>query len=442
MWRRCSRSPFDLCPGTNPQCEDNAVTHTGAWPEVNCVDTPWHPCGMVPAMTTTAALGDGTLFPDLQAQSYLSWAAIAVPSTAVRERVGALLDDYGAHGVGALHRHLAQRDATKALLARLLGTQPANLGFVQSTTPGLLWLAFGLPWKRGDRVVLFEGEFPANVTPWRQAAAMFGLELVFVPVAPFAHDVQAGLAAAAAQLNKGARLVAVSAVQFQTGLRMPVRELGALAHKYGAQLCVDAVQALGAVPLNVAEVDYLACGAHKFLMGLEGAGFVYVAPQHLAAFEPRLAGWLGHQDALQFLFEGPGHLRADRPLRQTADVSEQGAQSGASLVALQASVELIADLGVDAIHGHTQAYHDALEPELVARGFVSARTTYEQGRSASLCLQPPPGVDVRLLQPALAQRGVVASIPDGWLRLAPHWPNSLQEISGVLNAMDAALRSL
>lgn len=388
---------------------------------------------------SSARLGDRSLFPSLEAKSYLAHAAISPLSAPVKARVDALTADYAARGMEAFTTWLAARGRLRGELAALVGAAPEDVGLVQSTTPGIVWLAFGMPWRAGDRVILFEGEFPANVTPWQRAADTFGLELAFVPIAPFFESPEAGLAALERELSKGARLVAVSAVRFQDGLRMPTRAMGALAHRYGAELFVDAIQALGATPFDVEEVDYAATGGHKWLMGLEGAGFVYVAPNRVAALVPRLAGWLGHEDALSFLFEGPGHLRTDRPLRARADVVEQGALSGASFAALQASVELLTSLGVDAIYGHVQRWHDEIEAALEGLGFRSKRASFAAGRSASLCFVPPKGVELATLHRALLARGVVASTPDGHLRLAPHWPNALDEVPAVVEAIKSSL---
>ncbi len=386
-----------------------------------------------------ARLGDRRLFPELQARSYLNHAAIAPLSLAAVEQAQRLLHSYARGGLDGFKEWLPQRQRLKGTLAGLLGAEPDDLGFVQSTTAGIVQIAYMLPWHAGDRVVLFEGEFPANVTPWQQAAEVFDLDLVWLSLDAFHRSVEEGLAALREQLAKGARLVAVSAVQFQTGLRMPIEAMGALCHDYGCELFVDAIQALGAVPLDVRCVDYLSCGGHKWLMGPEGTGFVYVRPERRSSLVPRLGGWLGHEDPLDFLFLGEGHLRYDRPLRREASVVEQGAQSAVGLAALEGAVDLIAQLGVEAIFEHVGAFHDALEAGLVERGFVSARV--DHGQSASLCVRPPPGYSALDLAAGLGAVGVSVSTPDGWLRFAPHWPNALAEVPEILRALDDALRS-
>ena len=389
----------------------------------------------------TAKLGDRSLFPHLEPLVYLNHAGISAPSSPVRHAVIALLDSYAAHGSASYPRWYAQRQQLRAKLAGLIGARPEDLGFVQSTTAGLTAVALCYPWREGDRVVLFSGEFPANVTPWQRAAELFRLETAFVPLDGFATAEGDGLARLEEELARGARLVAVSAVQFQSGLRMPLEAIGALCRAHGAELCVDAVQAVGAVPIDVvaAGIDYLACGSHKWLMGIEGCGFLYVREPRLAALRPAVAGWLSHEDGLGFLLEGPDRLRYDRPIRRRADFVEGGNLNAAGYAGLEASVDLILQVGVQAIHDHANAINDALEAGLVERGFRSLRSPDKARRSCSLGVIPPAGVPVARIHHELANLGITCGMPDGVLRFAPHWPNALDEVEQVLLCADEGM---
>lgn len=389
-----------------------------------------------------ARFGDRTLFPSLAPRVYLNHAAISPPSVAVQRAVNALLDDYARRGVEAFGTWMEQRNRLRTRLATLIGARPEDLGFTLSTTRGLTDLALCIPWKRGDRLVLFRGEFPANVTPWQRAAELFGLEIVMHDAEDFASTSGDGLARLEAALKEGVRLVAVSAVQFQTGLRMPLAEMGRLCRAHGAELCVDAVQAVGAVPLDVqaAQIDYLACGAHKWLMSLEGSGFIYVHPDRIGALRPVVAGWTSHEDGLSFLSRGAGHLRYDRPIRSRADFVETGNVNAAGFAALEASVTLIQQLGVEAIFAHVNRINDRLEEGLLERGFTSLRAPFADGRSCTLSVLPPDSVDVIALHRGLGERGISCTIPDGRLRFSPHWPNRLEEVEVVLEAVDALIR--
>lgn len=385
-------------------------------------------------------LGDRGLFPDLEPRAYLNHAAISPPSLPVRAAVARALDDYARRGIGALGTWVAQRERLRAAIGRLIGATPQDVALVQNTTLGVIDIALCFPWQRGDRVVVFEGEFPANVTPWQRAAELFGLELEMLPLAPYARGHDEGLAELTRALERGVRLVAVSAVQFQTGLRMPIERMAELCHAHGAELFVDAIQACGAVPIDVrAGIDYLSSGGHKWLMSLEGQGFLYVSPARVGALRPNVAGWLAHEEGLRFLMEGPGHLRYDRPIRKRADFVEAGAPNLVGCAALEAAVEVLLALGVGAIHAHTSRYLDALEPALVDLGFTSLRARAPEARSAILGVVPPAGVDVVALHRDLVASGISCSIPDGVLRFAPHWPNDVAEVSVVVSAVAAAL---
>ena len=387
-------------------------------------------------------LGDRTLFPDLEARAYLSHAGISPPSVVVRRAVDSILEDYARRGLGAFLDWHEKRDGLRASIATFIGARTEDVGFVANTTRGVGIVAECFPWKRGDRIVLLEGEFPANVTPWQQAAAREGLEIEFIPVESFRPDEDEGLQRLERALRQGARLLAVSAVQFQSGLRMPLEQMAELCHAHDAQIFVDGIQGVGAVPMDVRAlgIDYMSCGSHKWLMGLEGCAFLYVHPDRVSALRPYAAGWLSHDDAVSFLLEGPGHLRYDRPIKQSASFVEGGAYNAVGLVSLEASLGLIHELGVEAIFAHLSTYLDRLETGLVQRGFTSLRPREVAGRSGILGVRPPHDVDVIPLHDGLEEQGIACSIPDGILRFAPHWPNALDEVDVVLAAVDVALR--
>lgn len=388
-------------------------------------------------------LGDRALFPDLEGTAYLAHAAISPLSAPVCERIREVTEDYARGGMAGFVRWAPRLRQVRDDLAALIAASPTEIAVVANTTQGVIDVAFGLPWRKGDRVVLFEGEFPANVTPWQQAAEEFSLELCWMSLDPFRGSVEEGLAALEGMLKRGVRLVAVSAVQYKTGLRMPLTEMAALCHRYDAEIFVDAIQALGATPVDVSSgIDYLSSGSHKHLMGAEGTGFLYVAERCAAAMNPRLAGWLGHEDPVAFLISDEPRLRYDNPLKRGAPALEIGTSNVIGLAALGASLELLGQLGVPAIHAHVDAYLEALEVGLVDRGFRSQRAKAPDLRSTLLSVAVPSDVRLSKLAAALRDRGVVCNTPDGLMRFAPHWPNAHGEVPRVLDAVDQALAEL
>jgi cysteine desulfurase/selenocysteine lyase len=387
------------------------------------------------------ALGDRSLYPNLKARAYLAFAATAPVSSAVKTVITRVLDDYAERGNVAFLEWMEQRERLRGKLGQLVGAQGSDIALIAGTTRGISDLALCLPWRAGERVVLFEGEFPANVSPWLRAAELFGLRVDFVPMARAVEDEASFLEPLKRLLQGGARLVAVSAVQFQTGLCMPLAEIARLCRQHGAELCVDAIQACGAVPLDAPAlgVDYLVSGAHKWLLGLEGVGFLYAPPERARALIPRTAGWLSHEDGTRFLFAGAGQLRYDRPIKQSVQMLEGGSSSTVGFAALEAAIDPLLELGPATILEHLGRYHDALEPGLLERGFTSRRAARREGRSGILSVQPPGALSATELVSKLRERGVFASMPDGLVRFAPHFPNALSEIETVLDALDEAL---
>lgn len=387
-----------------------------------------------------AQLGSRLEFPDLKDQAYLAHAGISPLSTPLVKAISDLAQSLACQGAGAIGLILEMRQRLHQKLGQLLQCSPQDLALTPGTSWGVLAIAQNFPWRSQDRVLLFGGEFPTNVTPWQQAALQHSLQLTYLEAEDFRQP--KGLELLEKELKQGVRLLAVSAVQFQSGLRMPLGAIVELAHRYGCEVFVDAIQACGVLPLAPQQlgIDYLAGGAHKWLMATEGCGFLYVAPERQKALRRHWSAWLSHQDPIRFLFEGPGELRYDRPLRDEIQALELGSSSAFSQVALEASLTLLLELGIDRIFEHVQHYLDALEPGLLELGLRSQRCP--QARSGILSMELPEGLKAAPVAAQLRELGIHVSTPDGLLRMAPHWPNCPQrEIPAVLEAFSRVLTS-
>jgi selenocysteine lyase/cysteine desulfurase len=392
-------------------------------------------------MTARAELGSRALFEGLETEVYANHASLSPPSRPVREAVAAALEGYARKGMAWYVEEVERRSRLRARIEGLIGASAGSVGLVANASAGVIDIAQGIDWRPGERIVLFDGEFPTNVTPWQQAARRHGLELVWQSADAFRTERAAALSGLASELERGVRLVAVSAVQFSTGQRMPLAEIGELCRTHGAELFVDAIQAVGIVPIEVETlgIDYLACGSHKWLMAPEGIGFLYVAPRRAEALEPNMAGWLSHEDAFAFLTRAPGELRYDRPFLSGARMAEAGTPNTIGAAGLEASLALIDQLGVGAIFDHVQAWHDAIEPALVERGFESARMADAGGRSGILSIRGDDPARSPAWVRALGEHGIACASPDGWIRLSPHWPNAVDEVERVLERVDAII---
>ncbi len=349
---------------------------------------------------------------------YAAWSAIGRPDPVVRARLAEIAEAHERLGVGVIADLVAEGALAAERFATLVHGAPGTVARTGSTSEGLIAVARMTPWKPGDTVVLFGGEFPANRTPWLRAAADHGLRVREVPSDTF-RDPEQGLAALDAALDGGARMVAVSAVQFHTGLRMPIADIAARAHAAGAQICVDAIQAAGIVPLDVTAdgIDWLAVGGHKWLGLPIGTGFLYGAPSAWDGARPTLASWLSHRDPMAFL-ASPASRPDEGAFQAGPALVEGGMRNHPALAASLPGLDALLARDQAADLAHLQALYDRVEPGLVDAGFTSLRAPLAAGRSGILTLDPPAGVAGAALVDALRAEAVIASCPEGRLRLA------------------------
>ena len=170
---------------------------------------------------------------------------------------------------------------------------------------------------------------------------------------------------------------------------MPLEPIGKLCKTYNTNFFVDGIQACGITSIDVQKmnIDFLSCGSHKWMMGVEGCGFVYIGAKHFKSMSPQTAGWLSHENGLSFLFEGPNQLKYDRPIKTNASVVEHGAMNAIGFAALATSLDIIQRLGI--INTHVQKYHDGLERICVSHGFFSHRAPMQVHRSGILSFTHP-----------------------------------------------------
>ena len=165
--------------------------------------------------------------------------------------MNAVIAGQAQHGVAAI-KVLTKTRGHPGGGGLLLGVLAANIALVSNTSTAISRVAASIPWQTGDAIVCLRGEFPANTTPWQQAAREHGLRIVWLDANDFRTD--DGLNRLDDALsNHRVRLVAVSAVQFSTGLRMPVESMTDIAHRHGAAVFVDAIQRWGPRPSTRAE---------------------------------------------------------------------------------------------------------------------------------------------------------------------------------------------
>ncbi len=365
------------------------------------------------------------LFPVTRNLAYLNHAGVAPISAPVARAIRAATDEclaWGAHRYDRLLRGVA--DARRSA-ARLLDTAPSTIAFVKNTSEGVALVAEGLGLGRGDAVVVPEGEFPANVYPWLNLGR-HGVRVHRVPM----RDGRIALDAYRAALDlPGVRVLAVSAVAFETGFRNDLAALGQLCRDRDVFFFVDAIQALGCLPLAPAGcgIHALAADAHKWLLGPEGVGLLYVAPDAVDRLHPVVVGWKSVREPLAF-----DRIRFD--LRPDAGKFEPGSLPVIALHGLGAAVDLLLEVGVDRIWRRVGQLTARAREALSGRGYtiLSSPEPAEQSGIVAFAPRTGPGGLARRLQ----DRGVFAAARGGGLRISPHFYNTDSEIDDFLHALD------
>ena len=380
-------------------------------------------------MTPPLARAD---FPVTERWTYLNHAGVApLPLPAV-EAIGGCAERVAAGGSLAVEQHSARAEEVRAAAATLMGVAAADVAFVKNTTEGLGFVANGLSWRPGDRVVVPDYEFPSTLYPWL-ALRDLGVVVDLVtprgrggclPVEAFADAIAAG---------PPPKVVATSWVQFGRGWRTDLAALVEVCHDAGALLCADVIQGLGVVPADLAAwgVDFAMADAHKWLLGPEGIGVFYVAADRLELLRPLEPGWASVAHRQQWDNRALIWHEETRRL-------EGGSYNVAGIHAMGASLDLLLAAGIDQVWSHVEELCERACTALVEDAGATVLSDRSQAGRSGIVTFRLEGHDPATLHRALADRGIVCSPRGGGIRIAPHGYNTTEEI----DCLVAAVREL
>ncbi len=315
-------------------------------------------------------------------------------------------------------------DQTRAAGAQLLGAAPEEIALLRNTTEGVNLVAEGFPWRSGDNVVLPSCEFPSNRFPWLNLKSR-GVEARVVAC----RDGKIEPAAISEACDARTRIVACSWVHYATGWRSDVGALAEVAHRAGALFFLDAIQALGVLPLDVrqAGVDFLAADGHKWLIGPEGAALFYLRREHLDRLRPIGVGWNSVEAAADFSSQ-------EMHLKPTAARYEGGTYPVAGLVGLGASLELLLQHSQAARAERLLQLTDELCERLIEIGATIFSDRQGDHRSGIVAFDVP-GEDPRQVVKRCRTHHVVINSRDGRLRASPHLYNNQEDLDRLVGAL-------
>jgi cysteine desulfurase/selenocysteine lyase len=363
-------------------------------------------------------------FPVTRRWAFFDHAAVAPLTARAQRAMQQWAADLTDNGDVYHSRWMSRVEDVRVLFGRLLSADPFDIAFVKNTSEGIGIVADGFPWESGDNLVIAEDEYPANQYPWlnlvrrgvevRRLASRQGRLLL--------DDLRA-------MLDARTRLVSLSWVEFATGFRNDLDAIGEMCRQRGILFCVDAIQGLGVLPLDVQKtpVDFLAADGHKWLLGPEGAGILYVRRELVERLYPIGVGWNSVVGAQDF-------SKIDFTLKPHAGRWESGSLNVAGITALGASLELLLEIGIEPIEARLVELTDRLVVEAEAAGWkvFSSRLPSEKSAIVSLLAEG----DVRRFVRACRDSGVVINQRGGRLRISPHVYNSVEEILRLMDVLN------
>ncbi len=359
-------------------------------------------------------------FPVTKHLIYLNHAAVAPLSLPAAEAMQWLAQDALEYGSQHYAKWLDTYEGVRICTAQLINSSPREIALVKNTSEGIATVAMGLDWKAGDKIVVFKEEFPANQYPWQRLESR-GVKLEWLSVTDPLDKIDAAA--------KGARLLSISFVQFLTGHRVNLEQIGAICQQHGVIFFVDAIQGMGAFPIDVraAHIDALAADGHKWLLGPEGCGILYISQALQERVEPVEFGWTnvaGYND----------YGSRDMKLRGDAGRYECGTLNTIGCYGLHASIKLLLEIGIANISPVVQALGDQIYDGVKRRGYetLSERTA---DNGAGIVSFRQKALDTTMVVAKLRHAGIVAANRAGWIRTAPHFYILPEEIEKMLEVL-------
>ena len=337
--------------------------------------------------------------------------------------------------IGAIDTYMALdvakiEECRQRVQALINAESPERIALMINTSDPLNIIASGLEWKSGDRILLHEAEFPANVWPYL-ALKRHGVEIDIIPQ-QLGHPTPQLIADS---LTPRTKVVALSEVQFLTGYRADIEAIGTLCRSKDILFVVDGIQAVGAVKVDVqqAKVDAYAAGCQKWQLGPQGTGWLYLTEELQSRIQPAHVGWLAVEHPWNF-------TDFHQPLASSARRYEGGTKNIPGLWGMEAALSILLEFGLEEIEQHILALTELLINGLQRMDGVRIVSPLSQtDRAGIVTIECAAAVDTKVVFERLLEREITISLREGKLRFSPHFYNTPSEIENAISALAEAI---
>lgn len=355
---------------------------------------------------------------------YFNHASTAPVSVVVRERIYDLLKEKSETKIDDYFSFLKVYEETKLLLSELLNAESGRIAFLDNTSNGLNILASGIDWKNGDRILLNDIEFPANVYPFLNLER-FGVKVDFV-------ESKNGIVSAEdiiADVKPQTKLISVSFVQFLSGYKIDLEKLGSFCRENNIILSVDGIQGIGALDFDVKKfkIDFLSCGTQKWLFGAQGLAFIYLTEELQKKLKPAYVGWLSVEDAWNI-------LNYKMELKKSANAFQGGTLNSIGIYIFNTSLRMLKDFGYNTIEERVISNTKYLRTRLNEIGIYCLIDEVEEKYFSGITSFKIDNTEA--LHKHLEDEKIVCSLREGYIRLSPHFYNTFEDIDKVISAIN------
>lgn len=361
-------------------------------------------------------------FPSANHLVYLNHAAVAPLCRRAADAMIWLTQDALENGSLHYDRWMKCYNQFRSAAARLINASPTEIAMVKNTSEGIATVALGLRWSQGDKIVAFREEFPANFYIWKKLEEWHGARVEWLSYLDPLEKVE--------EAARGAKLLAISFVQYLSGYRADLEAIGGICRRHGVFFLVDAIQGLGAFPLDVRKMNIqaLAADGHKWLLGPEGHGVLYVQQDWQDRIEPVEFGWTTVKGYVDY-------ASRDMALRTDAGRYECGTLNTVGAFGLTASMELLLEAGIDNVATAVQRLGDQIAQGAQQRGYEVMGGERTPATGAGIVSIRKPDVDSRMVHAKLRESGVMCAPRQGWVRLSPHFYINPDQINRALDLL-------